>query len=107
MLASRYSGFVKSLLSSPKYSMRVLASCSIRDLRTTMSRTMKKISRECVCSLESLSSGLIKKNMKYFPVPRNEEWRTGILNELLSDELEIPGLTAEEKKEIKEYLCNS
>ena len=107
MLASRYSGFVKSLRSSPKYSMRVLASCTSTDLRTVMGRTLYKISRECSCSLESLTPGLTKKSMKYFPVPSTEEWRIGVLSELLSDELQIPGFTYQEVNELTTFLCNS
>ena len=47
MLASRYLGFVKSMLTSPKYSMRVLASSTANDLRTVMGRTLSMISKEC------------------------------------------------------------
>ena len=44
MLASRFSGFVKSMLASPKYTVRVMTSLCSKDLRTVMGRTMAEIS---------------------------------------------------------------
>ena len=105
MLASRYIGFFKSLCTSPKYNMRVLARLLGTDMRTVMGRTIQKISTEC--SLSSLTPALVKKNMKYFQIPCDEEWRIDPLTELLSDSLEVPGFSSEELEEIKAFLCTS
>ena len=110
MLASRYSGFAKSLLSSPKYPVRVLASLISTDHRTVMGCTLSQIGRECGLAgwdPMKLSSGVIKKNMKYFAVPPNETWRTGFLSELMDNQLEIPGLSSEDIQEMVSYLCTS
>ena len=47
MLASRYTGFVKSLLTSPKYPVRVLARLCATDNRTVMGCSLSQIGREC------------------------------------------------------------
>ena len=47
ILHSRYVGFSKSLLKSPKYIVRLLASLSITDLRTKQGRTCSRIISEC------------------------------------------------------------
>ena len=107
MLASRYIGFVKSLCSSPKYCMRVLASTSMNDMRTVMGRTVHMISVECSSSKDSLTSATVKKSMKYFNVPDTEQWRVGVLSELLSETLEIPGFASQEIEDIKSYICTS
>ena len=107
MLASRYIGFVKSLCSSPKYRMRVLASTIMNDMRTVMGRTINLISIECTSTKDSLTSAAVKKSMKYFNVPDTEQWRVGILSELLSDTLEIPGFASQEIEEIKSFICTS
>ena len=109
MLASRYSKFVKSLQSSPKYSVRVLASMCTSDLRTVMGHSLDKICNECDMAISSDSSyptpAQIKKNMKYFPVPVNEKWRTGAITELLDKQ--FPGFTENEMNEIVSYLCKT
>ena len=54
-----------------------------------------------------LSPAFVKKKMKYSDVPPNEQWRTGFLTELLSDNLEIPGFTDDELEEMVSFLCTS
>ena len=106
MLASRFSGFVKSMLASPKYAVRVMTSLCSEDHRTVMGRTMAEISKECgMCDPSRLTPTLIKKNMLYREVPAEEKWRLGLLNELLEKKLEIPGFTNDELKEIISFAC--
>ena len=110
LLACRYSTFVSSLLSSSKYPVRVLASLCVKDQRTTVGRTMSKIMRDCKLNMEDvryLNSNLIKSNMKYYPAPEEEEWRVGCLDELLNNQLEIPGFDANELKDIVSFICSS
>ena len=47
MLASQYSGFAQSLLNSPRYPVRVMASLCTTDNRTVLGRSLSQISREC------------------------------------------------------------
>ena len=110
MLASRYSGFVSSLLNSPKYHVRVLARLCVTDQRTVIGRSSTQISRETGLARwepSQLCPALVKKKMKYFEVPAHEHWRTGFLTELLSDTLEIPGFSDDELEEMVSYLCTS
>ena len=110
LLACRYSTFVKSLLSSSKYPVRVMASLCTTDQRTIVGRTLSKIRKECKVDMEdvgNLNPKLIKSNMQYYPVPEEEEWRVGCLTELLNDDLEVPGFTENEIKEFVTYICSN
>ena len=110
MLATRYCRFVKSLLSSPKYPLRVLASMCSSDRRTVMGHTLPEICKECGvqgADLSMLNSITVKKKMKYFPVPDLESWRTGFLSELISEDLEVPCFTEQEIGEMVSFLCQS
>ena len=107
MLTSRYVNFVKSLTSSPKYSVRVLASTIIPDLRTVMGRTMRRLSNECKCEVSVLSVAAVKKEVMYFPLPEEEKWRVGMLKELLDADVDVPGFLPAELQEMKEHLCTS
>ena len=72
-----------------------------------MGRTVHMISVECSSSKDSLTSATVKKSMKYFNVPDTEQWRVGVLSELLSETLEIPGFASQEIEDIKSYICTS
>ena len=96
MLASRYSTFVNSLMKSPKYSVRVLANLCATDHRAVMGQSLAQIGRECGLTggdTGQLSSALIKQKMKYFSVPPDQVWRTGILSELLDKNMEVEGFS--------------
>ena len=54
-----------------------------KDLRTTYGKNLAKISTLCDVSLTELTPGLVKAKMKYFPLPKNEEWRSPALMDLL------------------------
>ena len=79
MLSSRYVSFVKSLVSSTKYVIMVLASLCKGDLCTVLGRMLQRLAAECKCDISSLSPVIIKKNIKYFSLPRQEEWGVQIL----------------------------
>ena len=57
MLASRYSAFLHSLLSGPKYDVRILARMCAPDHRTVMGRTLSQIG-ESVASLGVIPASL-------------------------------------------------
>jgi len=104
---SRYVNFMRSLLSSPKYVVRVLASVCLTDYRTVMGRTLEKLSCLCGRPVSALTASAVKRSVSYFAIPSGEEWRIPMLQELLSPEVDIPGFPAEELKELKEFLCTS
>ena len=99
-----------SLLASPKYAVRVMASWCLGDLRTVLGQTMSNIVAEC--GLPRSGSSLptpakVKKHLKYFEVPNQESWRTGPLGELLNNNLKVPGFDDDELGEIISFLCSS
>ena len=108
MLASRYVQFVKSLLTSTKYQVRVLANLCSTDNRTVMGKTLSRVSRECGLGRYSpgqLNSAVVKAKMKYFPVPPDQTWRIEILSELLNSKVTVGGFNSEEVRTMIAYLC--
>ena len=81
MLCSRYKKFVDSLVSSSKMEVALLANMAKENNRTVVVKTMSRMKRELDC--EDLTSTFISKNLKYFPVPHNEEWCLTFIDELL------------------------
>ena len=53
------------------------------------------------------NSNFIKSNMKYYSVPKEEEWRVSCLKELLNESLEVPDFTENEIKDFVSYICSS
>ena len=62
----------------------MLANIAVDDNRTVLGKTVSRLRREMNC--ENLTPDLVRKNLKYFPVPPNEEWRLTFLDDLLSVE---------------------
>ena len=56
-----------------------------------------------------LTCGNLRKNLKYFPVPDNEVWRLGFLDDLLvADTKEIIGdITVDDLNQMIRILCTS
>ena len=113
MLASRFATFYKSLITCNKLSVRYLARLNEHDNRTLFGRTLGKLVEECNVpndDTENLTASLVKKEMKYYKVPEEEQWMIPILLELLKQRegsLEISSLTCKEISNIIDYLCIS
>ena len=111
MLASRYVTFFKSLLSSPKPCVRLMARLSETDNRTVLGRTLNTLCNLCGLSdLRLLTSNCVKSRMSYFPVPEEDKWRTSTVTELLqlrNRSLSLPGFTNEEIKDMLLFTCTS
>ena len=107
MLASRHVKFMEQLKSSSKMGVRVLASLATTDLRTVMGRTAAGLAQECGSKIEDVTPSLVKRKMKYFDIPDNEKWRLGVIQELVAENLFIPGFTDDEASDILETLCTS
>ena len=84
MLSSRYTKFVDCLLTISKPEVAFLANMSVSDNRTVMGKTVTRLKREVDC--QDLTANLVKKKVKFFPVPQVEEWRFSYLDELISVE---------------------
>ena len=70
-----------------------------------MGQTFSKISKECGVDRSELTPRVIKDKMEYFPVPSQEVWRVGLLHELFSDNMDIPGFNKDEIDDMVAYLC--
>ena len=109
-LSSRYIKFVASLTTSAKTSVRYLASLAQHDKRTLLGRTLWNISSECGVDLDGLTPQVVKKSLRYFPVPEQQQWRVGLLFELLearSNTKKIANLTRVEVENIIEDICTT
>ena len=108
MLCSRLCNFVKSILTSPKYQVRLMGSLCVDDQRTVSGRNLSNIRKGCgVTRGNALTAGYVKKNLKYFQIPADEVWREKLIKELISSEVEVNGFSQEEVNEMVEYLCST
>ena len=109
MLLSRFVTFVNSLRESTKLSVRLLARLAEGDKRTVMGRTLNNLTMMCnLTNLEHLTSSKVKENVVYQSTPAEEQWRIGVVKELLqlrSNVLTLHGFTSEEVTEILDHIC--
>ena len=90
--------------------MRILATLSITDLRTKLGETSHRILSECGLkntSLIDIQPKMIKRKTKYMDVPIEENWRVGILQELINTQNCVAGFTEEEMQEILQNVCST
>ena len=84
ILASRYVGFYKSLLSSPKMCVRFMARLLQDDLRTFFEKTLDTLARNCgLRDFSQLTPELIKTRLTYMEVPQEKKWRVDTIMEML------------------------
>ena len=69
--------------------------------------TQQSLARLCECQVSGLSASAVKRTVQYFSVPKDEEWRVKMIQELVNNEVEVPGFLPSELKAIKDYLCTS
>ena len=113
MMCSRYASFHQSLLSWDKFPVRYLARLQEEDHRTVFGRTLSRIASECDVDFSAqkiLSKTVVKKRMRYFPLPDGEAWRTSLLTDLLEarkDRSSLPGFSLAEVEELLQFVCTS
>lgn len=111
MLASRYVTFHRSLITSNKLSVRVLARLFETDQRTVMGRTLDTLCSQLnISDIKLLSSTVVKKNMKYFEIPAEHQWRSSMVTELIklrNQSLSLPGFTQEEINTMLVFTCTT
>ena len=111
MLASRFTTFLRSLVSSTKVNVRFLARLSQEDHRTVIGKNTRSLLDQCgidASLIKDLTPSVIKKNCHYFKLPNSEEWKVPILHELLkvkSGQLALENLDANETNQIIVQLC--
>ena len=111
MLSSRYASFWRSLRKSAKLPLRLLARLFEKDGRTLMGRTINSLCRQCKLEdIENLTADLVKKKSEYFRALDNEQWRLGLVTELLQlriETMERHGFTSNEIKDMIHFTCTS
>ena len=106
-LSSRFVKFHLSLTEYTKPAIRTLANLFKNDLRTVYGNNLHQISLECNAQVGDLSPGTVKTRMKYFKTPENEEWRHGVLEELLDASTEVSGFEKQEIVEMIQFICTT
>ena len=103
MLNSHNVGFCKSLLKSPKYIVRLIATLNITDLRPKLGKTNVRILSECGLKntpLINIHPKMIKCKTEYMSVPMGEYWRIGVMKEIVNVKNYVAGFTQEEIQEM-------
>ena len=80
MPGSRYANYLSSLLLCSKPEVAFLANLSVDDHKTVLGWTMARLKKEL--DVYVIITGIARRKIKYFPVPRLEEWRLNILVDL-------------------------
>ena len=110
MISGRHAKFAQSLANSNKPSVSYLARIVSNDNRTLMGRTLTKISRETSVAKAALTSSIVSKELRYFPVPGNQLWRIDILKELLCVKrrfLAIDDFNLTQVSNMIDFLCTT
>ena len=74
---------------------------------------MTRIASECGADFSSkkyLSKTLVKKHMRYFPIPEGELWRSPLLRDLIKAKHDIstlPGFSHAEVEDLLKNVCTS
>ena len=111
LLWSRFETFAKKVVHSGKFTVRFLANLSLNDNRTTFGCNVNELLKLCHFSkteLSKLSKDVVKRNVKYWYVSEEDEWRNILTKELLdlqNNVLDVEGFTNKELDSILEYIC--
>ena len=111
MLLSRYLKFYRSLIDSPKFTVRYLARIFENDQRTVLGTTLQYLSKQCHIKKDDLykiNPQLVKSRLMFDPVPPECEWASKLAIELLAvrnNEIEVKGFTDAEIETLLEFAC--
>ena len=108
MLWSRFVQFHESLINNKKPLIRLLASLSEDDIKTTHGRNIHKLLNGLECNLNGLSSDFVKQNLYYKGIPVNEQWRIPLLYNLMevrNKSMELINFLPHEISTLIEDIC--
>ena len=71
------------MLKSESSVINLIATINEKDSRTIHGNNLKNIANDCGTTIEDLSSYIVKKEMKFFRVPHEEQWRIPLVKELM------------------------
>ena len=101
--------FYETTEASSKLCIRFLSNLCKNDLNTVLGRNLFSIANDSFVNLSDLSKMLVKKQMKYFDVPLEHEWKVPVLQELVStrtNNLYVEGFDVYVITEMINMLCN-
>ena len=109
VLARNCVNFVNMIRSSKKVAVRSLLKSIEQDTRSVTGQNLRRILLNSnQCNVQDLK--LSDVNLQYRPVPEAQQYRVGIVKELIevqNNQLEVPGFTLDELDELLQYLCVS
>ena len=87
-------------------------SVSLTDVRTVLGKTMRNIANLCGnnIAVDQLTACIVKKKIRYAQVDQREEWRIGVLRDMMSmkcKDTSSCNLSLDETDEILKYVCSS
>ena len=86
MLSSRFYGFHQSLMKCQKVGVRYLCSLSTNNCRTVHCKNLHSICEAVNSTVDSLTQGRIKKEMKFFEAPEDQYWKVAVIKDLMEAE---------------------
>ena len=108
MLSSRLVKLRDTMISSNKSSVKLLSNLVQGDHRTVMGKNLASIQREL--NMDNISPVVVKKNMKYFPLPENQAWRIHFIKELLearTGKVKIDNIETDDINNMIDLLCTT
>ena len=109
MLASRCVSFYETIEASSKLCIRFLFNSRKNDLNTVLGRNLFSIANYCSVNPLDLSKMFVKKQIKYFDVPLEHEWKVLVLQDFLNtriNNLYVEGFDDCVITEMINMLCN-
>ena len=107
ILVKRYMSFIDKIKKSSKSSLKQLLEVVKKDVRLTTGHNMRSIMMLAEKNtVEELEVGNV--DFDYFKLEDDEEWKVKIAQEIIDVRhggLEVPGMEADELKEILDYIC--
>ena len=92
--------------------IRFLSRVSLTDVRTVLGKTMRNIANLCGnnIAVDQLTVCIVKKKIRYAQVDQREEWRIGVLRDMMNMKCKDTSsciLSLDETDEILKYVCSS
>ena len=105
-LYSRFVKFVEKLKSSEKTALQTMLSNTMYDCQSNTGRNLRRIMLKIgKNSVNDISITDIR-NVVYKEIPTGSEWKIGLVNEIISGQLVIPGFDRHEIDDILSYVCS-
>ena len=97
--------FYETIEASSKLCIRFLSNLCKNDLNTVLGRNLFCIANDCSVNHSNLSKMLVKKQMKYFDVPLEHEWKVPVLSTRMNN-LYVEGFDDYVITEMINMLCS-